>query len=78
MGIGVLELIAILVVALVVLGPAKTVDMAKSAGKMLGEIRRAMSDLSKAVNDEEEALERDIGLGRDLDLDKTGTPEERP
>lgn len=54
-GIGGMEIIVILIVALVVLGPAQTVSMARGAGKMLGEMRRAMGDLSQAVEEEEQA-----------------------
>ena len=51
-GIGFLELVVIMAIALIVLGPAKTIDMAKDAGKMLGEMRRSLADVSKAVNEE--------------------------
>ena len=51
-GLGVMELFLVLLVALVVLGPSRTVNMAKGAGKMLGEVRRAMGDLSRAVEQE--------------------------
>ncbi len=53
LGVGVMELVVVLVVALVVLGPAKTVGMARGAGKWLGEVRRALGDLSQAVEEEE-------------------------
>ena len=58
LGIGILELLVILVVALLVLGPAKTMEMARNAGKMLGEVRRAMGDLSRAVEEEERQLDQ--------------------
>lgn len=49
MGIGFLELLVIVLVAVIVLGPAKAVDMARSAGKMMGEVRRSFSDLSSTL-----------------------------
>lgn len=52
-GIGMLEVVVILLVAIVVLGPAGAINAARNAGKMLGEVRRAMSDLSRAVEVEE-------------------------
>ena len=55
-GIGILELLVVLVIALVVLGPAKTIDMAKNVGSMLGQVRRSMGDLSKAVEIEEDEI----------------------
>jgi Tat protein translocase TatB subunit len=44
-GIGMPELIVILVVALVVLGPKRLPEMARSIGKALGELRRQTSDI---------------------------------
>lgn len=44
-GIGMPELIVILVVALVVLGPKRLPEMARSIGKALAELRRQTSDV---------------------------------
>ena len=44
-GIGMPELIIILVVALLVIGPKKLPDLAKSLGKGLAEFRRATDDV---------------------------------
>ena len=49
MGIGFLELLVIALVAIIVLGPAKAVEMARSAGKMMGEVRRSFTDLSSTL-----------------------------
>lgn len=49
MGIGFLELLVIVLVAVIVLGPAKAIDMARSAGKMMGEVRRSFTDLSSTL-----------------------------
>ena len=46
-GIGMPELIVILVVALVVLGPKRLPEVAKSVGKALAELRRQTSDLAE-------------------------------
>ena len=51
-GIGILELFIILAVALLVVGPARTISMAKTAGKMMGEVRRAMGDLTDSIEEE--------------------------
>lgn len=56
-GIGALELIVILVVAIIVLGPVGTINIARSAGKVMGEVRRAFGELSRAVDMDE--LKRD-------------------
>jgi sec-independent protein translocase protein TatB len=51
-GIGVPELIVILAVALVVIGPKKLPDLAKSLGKALGEFKRATNDLKQSIEQE--------------------------
>lgn len=47
-GIGMPELIVILVVALIIIGPKKLPDLAKSLGKGLAEFRRATDDVKDA------------------------------
>ena len=46
---GISEILMILLVALIVLGPAKCIRLARDAGNMIGTLRRSMSDLSRAV-----------------------------
>ena len=75
-GIGGLELVVILGVVLIVLGPIRTVTMARTMGKMLGQVRRAMGDLSKAVEMEE--LDRELRTNKEPDLKDGNSPEERP
>ena len=48
-GIGFPELIVILVVALLVFGPARLPELARSLGRGLAEFRRASSDLRQSV-----------------------------
>ena len=52
-GIGMPELILILVVALIVIGPKKLPDLAKSLGKGLAEFRRATDDVKESLNIEQ-------------------------
>jgi len=52
-GIGMPELILILVVALLVIGPKKLPDLAKSLGKGLAEFRRATDDVKESLNVEQ-------------------------
>ena len=52
-GIGMPELILILVVALLVIGPKKLPDLAKSLGRGLAEFRRATDDVRDSFNVEE-------------------------
>ena len=44
-GIGTGELIVILIVALVIIGPQKLPEIAKSLGKAMGEVKRATRDI---------------------------------
>lgn len=51
-GIGMPELILILAVALIVIGPKKLPDLAKSLGRALGEFKRATNDLKESIHKE--------------------------
>ncbi len=48
-GIGMPELLLILAIALIVIGPKKLPDLAKSLGRALGEFKRATSDLKETL-----------------------------
>lgn len=50
-GIGLPELIVIAVVALIVVGPKKLPDLAKSLGKGLSEFRRAADDVTENIKE---------------------------
>lgn len=56
-GIGMPELIVILVIALIVIGPQKLPELAKSLGKGLAEFKRATDDFRQGVEDEARAAE---------------------
>jgi TatA/E family protein of Tat protein translocase len=49
-GIGMPEMIVILAVALIVIGPSKLPDLARSLGKAMREFKKATNDLKSAVN----------------------------
>lgn len=55
-GIGAQELIVILVVALVVFGPKRLPELARSLGKGLAEFRRASSDLRGSFQETEQSI----------------------
>jgi len=61
-GIGVPELLVILVVALLVLGPKRLPEVAKSLGKAFAEFRRATSDLSEELHEARASLEEDVRM----------------
>ncbi len=74
-GIGPMELMAILVVALLVFGPKRIPELARTVGRGLAEFRRASSDLRQSLALDE--LQRD--LRQDLSPNKTiHRPEDRP
>ncbi len=56
-GIGPTELIVILVIALLVLGPKKLPELAQSVGRALGEFRRATADITSELDDARSAIE---------------------
>ncbi|KAF0220817.1 MAG: sec-independent protein translocase protein [Geobacteraceae bacterium] len=56
-GIGMPELIIILVIALVVIGPQKLPDLARSLGKGLAEFKRATEDFKQNIEEETKALD---------------------
>jgi sec-independent protein translocase protein TatB len=58
-GIGVPELLVILVVALIVLGPKRLPEVAKTLGKGLAEFRRATSDLTDELRGAQTMIERE-------------------
>jgi sec-independent protein translocase protein TatA len=56
-GIGMPELIIILVLALIVIGPNKLPEMARSLGKGLAEFKRASSDMRRSIEEESSVVE---------------------
>jgi len=56
-GIGMPELLVILVVALVVLGPNRLSEVARALGKGLAEFRRATSDINAELQKAQRAIE---------------------
>ncbi len=51
-GIGMPEMIIILVIALIVIGPHKLPELAKSLGKGLAEFKKASEDFQRSVQEE--------------------------
>ena len=50
MGMGIPEIGVVLLVAFLVLGPVRSIDMARSVGKVLGDLRRSFNDVTGALN----------------------------
>lgn len=85
-GIGMPELLLILAIALIVIGPKKLPDLAKSLGRTLREFKKAtnefketiqidedLSDVKKAFDDIGDDIKESAGLGEPADFNR---PEE--
>jgi TatA/E family protein of Tat protein translocase len=59
-GIGMTELLVILGLALLLIGPKKLPQLAKSLGKTLGELRKATDDLKETISEEIEPIKNEI------------------
>lgn len=59
-GIGLPELIVILVLGLLILGPQRLPELARALGKGLGELKRATRDLKEEMEFEEEGIDAAI------------------
>ncbi len=53
MGMGLMELAVVLLVAFLVLGPGRSIDMARRTGKVLGDLRRTFNEVTDAISSEE-------------------------
>ena len=58
-GIGMPEMIIILVIALIVIGPHKLPELAKSLGKGLAEFKKASEDFQRNVQEESRKTEEE-------------------
>lgn len=59
-GIGMPELVIILIVALIVIGPKKLPEMAKSLGKGYREFQRAMSGIRDEMDNVDNTVNKDM------------------
>jgi Tat protein translocase TatB subunit len=79
-GIGFQELIIIAVIALIVVGPKKLPDLAKTLGKSFGEFKKATEGMTEELKDtlKEDKKQDDDGLKDSLLLKKTVEEEAKP
>jgi sec-independent protein translocase protein TatA len=71
-GIGMPELIIILIIALIVIGPSKLPDLARALGKGMAEFRKATQEIKESLDVEEEFKEAKEDLIDSISgLDKT-------
>lgn len=67
-GIGMPEVLIILALALIILGPKKLPEIAKTLGKAFGEFRKSVNDLKESVEIDPDPP-RQIKAAEDLDKD---------
>ncbi len=71
LGMGPLEIVVILVIAFIVLGPERMVDSARYLGRLVGEGRKLASEMPRVVMEDDDIKvvggERTINMSRDLD-----------
>ncbi len=65
-GIGMPELMIIFVIALIVIGPAKLPELARSLGKTLAEFKRATDDFKWKMEEEARALDEKERIAREV------------
>ena len=66
-GIGMPELLVILGLALILIGPKKIPDLAKSLGKTMGELRKATDDLKETISEEIDPIKDEIPTKKELE-----------
>jgi len=83
-GIGMPELILILVIALVVIGPSKLPDLARALGKGMAEFKKATQEIKESLDlDEDLKQAKDdlvdsiSGIEKSLDVDTSEPVEEK-
>jgi len=59
-GIGMPELLVIVGLALILIGPKKLPELAKTLGKTLGELRKAADDLKETISEEIDPIREEI------------------
>jgi Tat protein translocase TatB subunit len=79
-GIGITELLLILIVALIVLGPEKLPDLAKALGRAYSEFKRAGEELKKNIAEVEapEKKSKEAVVPPSASLEKPVEAPERP
>ena len=74
-GIGMPEMIVILVIALIVIGPQKLPELAKSIGKGLAEFKRATEDFRHGIDEEAKASDERERLAKEAALKESDEKE---
>ncbi len=79
-GLGMPEILIILALALIVIGPKKLPDLAKTLGRAMGEFKRSAQDFKQSLDVETTVRDvtdsKDISKKEDKNNNKTSLPEE--
>jgi sec-independent protein translocase protein TatB len=75
LGLGFWEIVIIGLIALVVIGPERLPEFAKSIAKFLNEMKRTASDLKTAFDDEKDIFKEDIDQIQKLKKDFQSLPD---
>ena len=68
LGMGSLELLVVLLLAFIILGPERMVEAARKLGKLTGELRRMTNEVTEMVQDEVDRVKDPIVReGRELE-----------
>lgn len=59
-GMGIGEILLVIVVALIIWGPGRMVEIARTLGKMVNTLRKTSFDLQKQISKELEVEEKDL------------------
>lgn len=70
MGMGLAEIAVVLVVAFLVLGPNRTINVARTVGKVLGDVRRTFNEVAAAAT-----LEQQQEQQREQRREQEGAPQ---
>ncbi|MDP7555419.1 MAG: twin-arginine translocase TatA/TatE family subunit [Nitrospinota bacterium] len=68
-GIGFVEIIVILGIALIVIGPKNLPDLAKSLGKGYVEFMRAFREMQKTIQDDVDDIQKTVDDATNIDID---------
>ncbi len=77
-GIGMPELIVIMVIALIVIGPHKLPELARSLGKGLAEFKKASEDFRTSVQEQARAAEEKEKIAQEVAAKEAATSETTP
>lgn len=74
-GIGMPEMVIIMVIALIVMGPQKLPELARSLGKGLAEFKRASNDFRRSMDEESKIADEKERMAKETVVKEALEPE---